>query len=1060
MLKKFRVGDILKNNTNGSFRTDRNLWYHKEEMKISGYQKYDVADEWDFNRPVKDLTYNDTILDEIVSRLLEEKFAPGIIRGATPIEESNVWSTSGLTESGINTRMSLTDISNIKSIPFVIPLNMNTGTPENSSLWASKLYNLDDGLINGIDGNFYSLKTDFDIAKSIIVKVLKLEPWIEDEIIFEYDSTNINTYNIYIYRKGGGYSNDPNDKILGPFTFDYVNGTNGLYNKLLLENFDDGIGSIIDILYAKINNRFALKKTTTSVNNYQWNHVVFNETDERIETWYDQVTGDITGEIRLGKYYNLSEYSKYNSIDQLSASLYNKTYTLLYSIPIDFSGDKLSKISKNGYHSIGVNNITSSTDTGLLPNTDYLYRIKIDDFKDNIIGVLPSLTTPNIPVITYQDLIDLLNSTGPYNSYRDFRIINEELICTSKLGGRLSRINLYEQNSPYISSYAAPGVSPIPNVPLVSGDILIYMNPDSNSDNWNNFIKTHDPSTNNIRFEMDSVAANWTYGYDLTFDDLLSSFDTNDVGIFLGDSNTNFIPFSTVGPIKYSGFYKITTDTAGPLDGTATVKVTFHDLDSPGVVFKYMAGGLSANPALPVTAGVDIEIDEGSGDLESVSSVPIHIKLGTISDTAKEISLNDEWIVFVNSGVNDLANKMNLCLERYGMAYELGNVDLTSGYDFGDGLERKTEIITLSTAGIDQGDYFEIFSPVVPTDYYVWYDIDAAGTGDPALVGYTGIEVDIVTGWTDEQVATATAAAIHGAIFTASSLLNVVTIINADKGVCDETIDGTAPNSTGFTITEINAGYDVDLGKNKTLNVTINSGGIIENSGNVTLTAVCLSAADIVTEIETKLDAAFTTIVSSTHYNAVVVDTMYIAIKTLNNNEDGNDILTINSGTVISVFGWELGQYESINLDTFFTFYYDHADSLYFGIGSFIYDGKNCKFKFDNNPSLVRLRISYHNAGAPGDNFYYSSTYKNLFANLTEYNGLGTPVYGDNSIDTIWYVDESIPETSSTGSRFFEALSLANITGQVEGDTAKETNSNKFYKWVVDGIDEQYWIEI
>lgn len=86
-------------------------------------------------------------------------------------------------------------------------------------------------------------------------------------------------------------------------------------------------------------------------------------------------------------------------------------------------------------------------------------------------------------------------------------------------------------------------------------------------------------------------------------------------------------------------------------------------------------------------------------------------------------------------------------------------------------------ITCVAAAGLS-GKYFLIKladGDGTETAHYVWYDLDADPT-DPAPGG-TGIEVDVVTGNTATQVATATAAAINGvAGFTSTSAAAVVTV--------------------------------------------------------------------------------------------------------------------------------------------------------------------------------------------------------------------------------------------------------------------------------------------
>jgi hypothetical protein len=87
---------------------------------------------------------------------------------------------------------------------------------------------------------------------------------------------------------------------------------------------------------------------------------------------------------------------------------------------------------------------------------------------------------------------------------------------------------------------------------------------------------------------------------------------------------------------------------------------------------------------------------------------------------------------------------------------------------------------TFVTSGT--ANYFPLYG-VYNQPYYVWFK--SGGSTDPALVGYTGIEVIINSGMTSTQVAQAIVTAItndESSIFTATNSTNTVTISNIDFG--------------------------------------------------------------------------------------------------------------------------------------------------------------------------------------------------------------------------------------------------------------------------------------
>ena len=113
-----------------------------------------------------------------------------------------------------------------------------------------------------------------------------------------------------------------------------------------------------------------------------------------------------------------------------------------------------------------------------------------------------------------------------------------------------------------------------------------------------------------------------------------------------------------------------------------------------------------------------------------------------------------------------------------------------------------TEVSTITNTGIDvagltQGDYFTLDSGGNGL-FHFWIDIDAAGTGAPAIGG-TNVVVSVATAQTAQQVADAIVTAVDGnANFSASnSASTVTTVLNAVDGNVVDASDGAAV--TGFT---------------------------------------------------------------------------------------------------------------------------------------------------------------------------------------------------------------------------------------------------------------------
>lgn len=134
--------------------------------------------------------------------------------------------------------------------------------------------------------------------------------------------------------------------------------------------------------------------------------------------------------------------------------------------------------------------------------------------------------------------------------------------------------------------------------------------------------------------------------------------------------------------------------------------------------------------------------------------------------------------------------------------------DPGAGTDFGLRLTlpaiagNKAEVRKVTTvadvAGSLNNKYWLLDTPDV--DYYVWYNINAAGT-DPLIPGRTGIAVAGATNASANTLASATSTAVGLAggstKFTTSVLANVVTITDKVTGAAPDAVDGAAP--TGFT---------------------------------------------------------------------------------------------------------------------------------------------------------------------------------------------------------------------------------------------------------------------
>lgn len=135
-------------------------------------------------------------------------------------------------------------------------------------------------------------------------------------------------------------------------------------------------------------------------------------------------------------------------------------------------------------------------------------------------------------------------------------------------------------------------------------------------------------------------------------------------------------------------------------------------------------------------------------------------------------------------------------------SFKLEAVNLSFG---GEGKVCVTPVLAAAT-----DTYFTFSTPTIK--YYVWLNLDSVGT-DPALAGYTGIAVDVATGYTvAEYIAAAKLAieAVGESLVYASNDGLSFRIENYDLGAVLETavdVDST------FTIVQEAAGFGGALGK-------------------------------------------------------------------------------------------------------------------------------------------------------------------------------------------------------------------------------------------------------
>jgi len=128
-------------------------------------------------------------------------------------------------------------------------------------------------------------------------------------------------------------------------------------------------------------------------------------------------------------------------------------------------------------------------------------------------------------------------------------------------------------------------------------------------------------------------------------------------------------------------------------------------------------------------------------------------------------------------------------------------------------VEVTTCVCVADVAGSLNSTYFTIQAIDAngdPKDYHVWIDVNSGGT-NPAPAGSTGVEIDVATNATAQDVSDAITAALDALDdFGATNVggtSTTVTITNANNGEVESAIDSEAA-ATGFTIATTQQGAD------------------------------------------------------------------------------------------------------------------------------------------------------------------------------------------------------------------------------------------------------------
>jgi hypothetical protein len=234
--------------------------------------------------------------------------------------------------------------------------------------------------------------------------------------------------------------------------------------------------------------------------------------------------------------------------------------------------------------------------------------------------------------------------------------------------------------------------------------------------------------------------------------------------------------------------------------------------------------------------------DYGSGsNVNTFNSGDVDTSTDTISITSHGYT-SGQSVIFSNSTPSDLPGGLTQGITYYilnpttndfqiSLTVDGSPVDLTSGgsgthtvqnqlpkfmisdgvttntYSFIAGVQQITEIQCNAASTLvgtaNPSSYFLLNSGNDTNQYYVWYKVDSTSL-DPKITGKTGIEVDVLSGDTADDVALKTANTLlsYPADFFADASTDKVDITNITAGYTTAASDG----NTGFTFSVIQQG--------------------------------------------------------------------------------------------------------------------------------------------------------------------------------------------------------------------------------------------------------------
>jgi uncharacterized phage protein gp47/JayE len=180
--------------------------------------------------------------------------------------------------------------------------------------------------------------------------------------------------------------------------------------------------------------------------------------------------------------------------------------------------------------------------------------------------------------------------------------------------------------------------------------------------------------------------------------------------------------------------------------------------------------------------------------LEASSGAAGFSAVYTIPDTDYNVQKMDgiNKLFWAGNGLEPLLENMRPGdIVTLGTDFNIANRGSFHVVDSGEKLKEITKLTMSVGSTINSGEYALINSTDDATEYYLWYNVDLAG-GDPAPVGKTPIEVQVLSIDTAATVATKTANKFNttfSADFVAVASGNTVTITNTTFGPATDAVN-------------------------------------------------------------------------------------------------------------------------------------------------------------------------------------------------------------------------------------------------------------------------------